>query len=47
MTIEWKSLVLILALILASVDAKPLPGLLGDYPPEKAGCFIAGDMRIS
>jgi hypothetical protein len=38
------TLFFVLGSILVSTQARPRPepGLLGSYPPEKTGCFIAG-----
>jgi hypothetical protein len=38
------ALFFVLGSILVSTQARPRPepGLLGSYPPEKTGCFIAG-----
>ena len=35
----------VLGSILVLTEARPMPdpGLLGSYPPEKAGCFVAGE----
>jgi hypothetical protein len=42
------ALFFVLGSILVSSQARPRPepGLLGSYPPEKTGCFIAGWKKI-